>query len=85
MGTRAVRNVPTTLRSLGVDTTAALLRQGYLNCMNICSLLLEEFPSFDDPPSLDEMRQLARGVPRKRYPESFAPPVPLETDERGDD
>jgi len=47
-----------------------LLRHGYLNCMNMCYLLLEGFPRFDDPPSLDEILQLARGVPRKRYPKS---------------
>jgi hypothetical protein len=80
METRVVRDVPTTLRPLGVDTTAALLRHGYLNCMSICSLLLEEFPSFDDPPSLDEMQKLARGLPRARHPSRFGPSVPVEAD-----
>ncbi len=64
--------VPTTFRPLGVEATSKLLRHGYLNCMNICHLLLEGFPRFDNPPTDEEMTQLARGVPRRRHPSSAA-------------
>jgi hypothetical protein len=60
--------VPTTLRALGASTTSVLLRHGYLVCMNICNLLMDGFPRFDDPPSSEEFLQLAYGVPRQRHP-----------------
>jgi hypothetical protein len=68
--------VPTTFRPLGVSATAALLRHGYLNCMNMCYLLMEGFPLFDDPPTIKEFQELACGTARQRYPawrESAAP------------
>ena len=78
--TRLSAAVPTTLGPLGISATSALLRHGYLNCMNICHLLQEGFPRFDDPPSLEEMRQLALGSSRGRYPSSFALSVPFGPD-----
>lgn len=66
--TASSANIPTTFRPLGVSATAELLRHGYLNCMNICHLLLEGFPHFTDPPSSEELQRLARGLPRKQYP-----------------
>jgi predicted acylesterase/phospholipase RssA len=59
--------VPTTFRPLGASATSALLRNGYLNCMDMCNLLLD-FPRFDDPPTSDELLQLALGNPRQRHP-----------------
>jgi predicted acylesterase/phospholipase RssA len=70
--------VPTTLRPLGVSATSVLLRHGYMNCMNICHLLQEGFPRFDDPPSPAEMQKLALGLPRGRYPSSSLQSVPFE-------
>jgi len=64
--------VPTTLRPLGIAAASALLRHGYLNCMNICCLLHEGFPYFDDPRRLRRCRgcalaQLETGI-RVRSP-----------------
>jgi hypothetical protein len=71
-------DTPTTFRPLGVAVTATLLRHGYMNCMIWCNLLQKEFPRFDDPPSLDEMQQLARGISRNRYPSSLPQSLPVE-------
>lgn len=61
-------SVPTTFRPLGLRATSELLRHGYLNCMNMCYLLVGGFPRFDDPPTTKELEQLACGTPRNRYP-----------------
>jgi predicted acylesterase/phospholipase RssA len=66
-------NFPTTFRPLGVKATSELLKHGYLNCMNICYLLLEGFPYFDDPPTMEEFDRLAHGIVRKRHPPLNAP------------
>jgi hypothetical protein len=60
-------SVPTTFRPLGLKATSELLRHGYLNCMNMCHLLVG-FPRFDKPPTTKEMEQLACGIPRDRDP-----------------
>jgi hypothetical protein len=66
-------HVPTTFRPLGVSATSDLLRHGYINCMNICHLLLDGFPRFADPPTVEDMQRLARGKRRKSYrPDSAA-------------
>jgi hypothetical protein len=79
--TRASSIVATTFRPLGIEATTALLRHGYLNCMNLCYLLQEDFPLFDDPPSPDELRQLVAGVARNRRPAaSFTGPSVSSTD-----
>jgi predicted acylesterase/phospholipase RssA len=72
METKLSSETPTSLRPLGISATSALLRHGYLNCMNICHLLHDGFPRFDEPPSLDEMKKLALGLRRGRYPSSYA-------------
>jgi len=41
--------------------------------MNMCNLLLEGFPRFDDPPSGEEMLRMAHGVPRQHYPKLAEP------------
>ena len=79
-GTLVSLEVPTTLRPLGISATSALLRHGYLNCMNICHLLHEGFPLFDDAPSPEEMQKLALGSTRDRYPDSFALSAPFGSD-----
>jgi hypothetical protein len=66
--------VPTTLRPLGASTASFLLRHGYLSCMNMCNLLLEDFPRFDAGPSREELLQMARGVPRQPASKSLADP-----------
>jgi hypothetical protein len=68
-------SVPTTFRPLGVKATSELLRHGYLSCMNMCYLLIGGFPHFDDPPKAKELEELARGIPRQRYPTSGALPA----------
>jgi hypothetical protein len=67
--------VGTTFRPLGEFFVRALLGHGYQNCMNMCRMLLDDFPLFDNPPSFEEFQHLARGFPRKRHPTSSDAPL----------
>jgi hypothetical protein len=69
------RDVPTTLRPLARETTAALLAHGYCSAMENCHLMLD-FPLIDVLPSQQDFERLATGRPRSRQPKPVQVPEP---------